>query len=261
MAAAIPPKVSRVVDIFVSIAAAVVIWGALQKLLHTSTADFFLKVGLGTEAAVFLVYGILYLWYPAIDDHQVQLAGGAPVAKGNPALKSMEKMLEEADITPANLGKLSAGFQKLGTTVEKMGEIGDVVKATGDYTQKTKEASQALDAIKAAYSNAANSATSFNNSSNAASAGAKVFHEQIQVLTKNLSSLNTIYELELQESNNHLKALNQFYGKLNEASAAMNNTATDAVKAKEQISALANNLGRLNQIYGNMISAMQGGRA
>ena len=257
MAAAIPPKVSRIVDVFVSIAAAVVIWGALQKLLHTSTADLFLKVGLGTEAAVFLVYGILYLYYPAIDDHQVQLAGGM-VPKGNPALKSMEKMLEDADITPANLGKLSAGFQKLGSTVEKMGEISDVVKATGDYTQKTKEAAQALDAVKVAYAGVAGSATSsFSN----ASEGAKVFHEQIQVLTKNLSSVNTIYELELQESNNHLKALNQFYGKLNEASAAMNTTASDAVKAKEQITALANNLGRLNQIYGNMISAMQGAKA
>jgi len=254
MAAAIPPRVSRIVDIFVSIAAAVVIWGALQKLLHTPTADFFLKLGLGTEAVVFLVYGLLYLYYPAIDDYQ-----GKPVVakQGNPALKSMEKMLEEADITPANLGKLSAGFQKLGTTVEKMGEIGDVVKATGDYTQKTKEAAQALDAVKVAYSAAANSQTTFNN----ASEGAKVFHEQIQTLTKNLSSLNTIYELELQESNQHLKALNQFYGKLNEASATMNTTAGDAVKAKDQIIALANNLGKLNQIYGNMISAMQGGRA
>jgi len=256
MAAAIPPKVSRVVDIFVSVAAAVVIWGALQKLLHTSWADFFLKVGLGTEALVFLVYGLLYLVYPAVDDHQVKIAGAQPQV-GNPALKSMEKMLEEADITPANLGKLSAGFQKLGTTVEKMGEISDVVKATGDYTQKTNEAAKALDAVKVAYSNVANSATSFNN----ASEGAKIFHEQIQVLTKNLSSLNTIYELELQESNNHLKALNQFYGKLNEASNAMNNTASDAIRAKDQISALANNLGKLNQIYGNMISAMQGGRA
>ena len=256
MAAAIPPKVSRVVDIFVSIAAAVVIWGALQKILHSSSADFFLKLGLGVEAAVFLVYGILYLYYPAIDDHHVKVANATPA--GNPALKSMEKMLEGADITPANLGKLSAGFQKLGTTVEKMGEISDVVKATGDYTQKTKEASQALDAVKAAYSNAATSATTFNNSSNAASAGAKVFHEQIQVLTKNLSSINTIYELELQENNNHLKALNQFYGKLNEASNAMNTTAGDAVRAKDQISALANNLGKLNSVYGNMLSAMQG---
>jgi hypothetical protein len=41
----------------------------------------------------------------------------------------------------------------------------------------------------------------------------------------------------------------------------MNTTAGDAVKAKEQIAALANNLGRLNQIYGNMIGAMQGGKA
>jgi gliding motility-associated protein GldL len=255
MAAAIPPKVSRIVDIIVSLAAAVVIWGALQKLLHTSTADFFLKLGLGAEAAVFLVYGILYIYYPAIDDQQVKLAGATAVPQGNPALKSMEKMLQEADITPANLGKLSAGFQKLGTTVEKMGEISDVVKATGDYTEKTKEATQALDAVKVAYSGIATSAVSFSK----ASEGAKGFHEQIQVLTKNLSSLNTIYELELQESNNHLKALNQFYGKLNEASNAMNTTASDAIKAKEQIAALANNLGKLNQIYGNMISAMAGG--
>src|ERR1700759_4241056 len=154
MADAIPPKVSRVVDNFVSIAAAVVIWGALQKLLHTSWADFFLKVGLGTEALVFLVYGVLYLVYPAVDDHAVKISGAQP-QMGNPALKSMEKMLEEADITPANLGKLSAGFQKLGTTVEKMGEISDVVKATGDYTQKTNEAAKGLDAVKVAYSNVA----------------------------------------------------------------------------------------------------------
>ena len=253
MAAAIPPKVSRLVDIFVSLAAAVVIVGALFKLEHWEGADTMLIFGLGTEALVFTVYGILYLKYPAIKDYQFEPVQAKQ--QDNPALKTMEKMLVDADITPANLGKLSAGFQKLGTTVEKMGEISDVVKATGDYTQKTKEAAQALDAVKTAYANVATSATSFNN----ASEGAKIFHEQIQVLTKNLSSLNTIYELELQESNNHLKALNQFYGKLNDASNAMNTTASDAVKAKEQIAALANNLGKLNQIYGNMISAMQQG--
>ncbi len=253
MAAAIPPKVSRIVDIFVSVAAAVVIWGALQKLLHTPTADFFLKLGLGTEALVFLVYGILYMMYPAIDDHQVKFAG-AETTSGNPALKTMEKMLQEADITPTNLNKLSTGFQKLGTTVEKMSEIGDVVSATGDYTQKTKEATKALTAVTNAYSNAANSAVQFNN----ASEGARVFHEQVQVFTKNLSSLNTIYELELQESNNHLKALNQFYGRLAEASKVMINTTDDANRAKEQISLLAGNLNKLNNIYGNMIGAMQG---
>jgi gliding motility-associated protein GldL len=73
-----------------------------------------------------------------------------------------------------------------------------------------------------------------------------------------LSSLNTIYELELAESNNHLKALNNFYGKLTEASNAMVSSTEDAKKVQEQIGALANNLGRLNNIYGSMLTAMQG---
>ena len=53
MAAAIPPKVSKIVDIFVSLAAAVVIIGALFKLEHWEGADTMLIFGLGTEALVF----------------------------------------------------------------------------------------------------------------------------------------------------------------------------------------------------------------
>src|SRR2546423_1012581 len=242
MAAAIPPKVSKLVDVFVSIAAAVVIWGALRKILHSPDADFWLKVGLTTEALVFLVYGVLYLRYPAVDE------GHGKPAPGD-VLGSLDKAMLAADITPTNLNRLGEGFKKLNTTISNMSDISDVVAATGDYTKKTKEVTQALSSVKDAYINAAGSVGAFN----AASDGAKIFHEQIQVLTKNLSSLNTIYELELQESNNHLKVLNQFYGKLNEASAAMNTTASDAIRAKDQIVALANNLGKLNQIYGNMI--------
>lgn len=256
MAVAIPSKVSKVVDIFVSVAAAGVIWGALQKILHTPSADLWLKIGLGTEALVFLVYGILYIIYPAVSDHHgdPHAKPAAAEPKGNPALQSMEKMLAEADITPANLSKLSAGFQKLGTTVTNMSEIGDIVKSTGEYTQKTKAATAALDTVTDAYKNTANSLASFNS----ASETTKQFHSQVQVLTKNLSSLNTIYELELQESNNHLKALNNFYGKLAQTSAAMEGSVEDAKKAQKEIGALATNLGRLNSVYGNMLTAMQG---
>ena len=261
MAVAIPSKVSKVVDIFVSIAAAGVIWGALQKILHTPSADLWLKIGLGTEAVVFLVYGVLYIIYPAVQDPEMdevltkeeKEASKVSAAPGNPALKTMEKMLAEADITPANLSKLSAGFQKLGSTVSDMAEIGNVVKATGDYSQKTQAAAAALDKVKDAYLTTANSLTSFN----AASESTKHFHDQVQVLTKNLSSLNTIYELELQESNNHLKALNTFYGKLAQTSAAMEGSVEDAKKAQQQIGLLASNLGRLNSVYGNMLTAMQ----
>jgi gliding motility-associated protein GldL len=251
MAAAIPPKVSRLVDVFVSIAAAVVIWGALQKILHAPMADIMLKVGLTTEALVFLVYGVLYLMYPAVDDgHGKKVAAAAP----GDVLGSLDKAMLAADITPTNLNRLGEGFKKLNTTISNMNDITDVVAATGDYTKKTREVTQALATVKDAYVNAANSVGAFN----AASDSARVFHDQIQVLTKNLSSLNTIYELELQESNNHLKTLNQFYGKLAETSNTMLASAEDAKKVQAEIGNLSTNLSRLNNIYGNMLSAMQG---
>jgi gliding motility-associated protein GldL len=252
MSVKIPSKVSKYVDIAVSVAAAVVIWGALRKILHTPDADMWLKIGLTTEAIVFLIYGVLYLIYPPVKEEYEGSVKAVPV--GNPALNSMDKMLQEADITPANLKKLSEGFQKLGTTVNGIGEVGDIVKSTGDFSAKTKEATAAIGTMATAFTNSASTMASFNN----ASESAKGFHEQVQVLTKNLSSLNTIYELELKESNNHLKSLNSFYGQLNEASKTMMASVDDAAKAKEQISSLANNLGKLNQVYGNMLSAMQG---
>ncbi|HWJ26535.1 MAG TPA: gliding motility protein GldL [Flavisolibacter sp.] len=252
MAAAIPPKVSRLVDVFVSIAAAVVIWGALQKILHSPMADIMLKIGLTTEALVFLVYGVLYLMYPAVDDGHGKKV--APAAAPGDVLGSLDKAMLAADITPTNLNRLGEGFKKLNTTISNMSDITDVVAATGDYTKKTKEVTQALSSVKEAYVNAANSVGAFN----AASDSAKIFHDQIQVLTKNLASLNTIYELELQESNNHLKTLNQFYGKMAEASNTMVASVEDAKKVQTEISHLSNNLGKLNNIYGNMLSAMQG---
>lgn len=249
MAVAIPPKVSKLVDVFVSIGASLVIWGALRKILHAPDADMWLKIGLTTEALIFLGYGILYLSYPAVDEHSHL----AKPLTGN-VLGSMENAMRDADITPANLNRLGEGFKKLNTTITNMSDITDVVAATGDYTTKTKEVTAALSQVKDAYVGAANSVGAFN----LASDSARVYHEQVQVLTKNLSSLNTIYELELQESNNHLKALNTFYGKLAETSTVMNNSAEDAKRVQEQIGGLANNLGRLNGIYGNMLTAMQG---
>jgi gliding motility-associated protein GldL len=255
MAAAIPPKISKYVDVAVSFGASLVIWGALRKITHASDAETWLWIGLTTEAAIFALYGVLYLIFPAVKDNssREETMVEAVTPQGR-VLGQMDKALLEADITPANLSRLSEGFKKLNTTISNMNDITDVVAATGDYTKKTREVTTALTQVKDAYVNAANSVGAFN----AASDGARLFHDQIQVLTKNLSSLNTIYELELQESNNHLKALNGFYGKLAETASVMNNSAEDAKKVQEQLGGLANNLVRLNGVYGNMLTAMQG---
>ncbi len=255
MAAAIPSKISKWVDVGVSFGAALVIWGALRKITHAGDADMWLWIGLTTEAIIFSVYGILYAIYPPIkdashDEEQFSVAG----AQTRAGFAAMDKMMLEADITPDTMKKLGDGFKQLNTTVTGLGGITETVAATDEFAAKTREVTGTLDKVKDAYTTAASSVSAFNT----ATEGAKQFHDQIQVLTKNLSSLNTIYELELQESNNHLKALNAFYGKLSETSNSMLNSAEDAKKVQEQIGSLATNLGRLNGIYGNMITAMQG---
>ena len=249
MSVKIPSNVSKWMDVAVSVAASVVIFGALQKILHTPIADLFLKIGLYTEAIIFLLYGILYIVYPSIKE-EFESHGAKPMS----AVDSVDKMLRDADVTPASMKKLGEGFQKLGATVSNISDVSDVVKSTSDFGAKTKEATTAMGSMATAFTNSAATMGSFNN----AAESAKGFHEQVQVLTKNLGSLNTIYELELNESNNHLKALNSFYGKLAEASQAMISSVDDATKAKEQISTLASNLSKLNAVYGNMLSAMQG---
>jgi gliding motility-associated protein GldL len=224
--------------------------GALFKITHAPGADTWLKIGLYVEAGIFLGYALLYVFSPP---PEAALPAPTPVETGNPALKSMDKLLMEADITPTSLKKLSEGFSKLGTTVNGLTDVTEVVKTTNEFGNKTKEATAAIATMSTAFNNSATTMASFNN----ASQSAKGFHEQVQVLTKNLGSLNTIYELELKESNNHLKALNGFYGRLAEASSTMMNSVEDANKAKDQISLLAGNLGKLNSVYGNMLSAMQ----
>lgn len=242
--------IDRILNIGVSAAAVPVLYGALQKILHAPNADFWLKFGLLTECVIFGAYAILYVVSPppeAAIPVEAKVMGDSP-------LKNMDKMLMEADITPTSLKKLGEGFNKLGTSVSGISDVSDVIKSTTDFGAKTKEATAAIGSMASAFNASAATMTSFNS----ASESAKGFHEQVQALTKNLSSLNTIYELELKESNNHLKALNGFYGQLAQASQTMMESVDDAQKAKEQVSILASNLGKLNSVYGNMLSAMQG---
>jgi gliding motility-associated protein GldL len=242
MAAKIPPHVSKWVDVGVSFGASVVIVGALFKITHTKGADLLLWVGLLTEAVIFAVYGALYIIYPpeeapGHDEELLSVEGVTKAAGGPEAMKALQE-----------------SFTKLNATVAGLKDVTDMAAASQDLTHKTREVTTQLDAVKKAYSDAANSVGAFAQ----ATSGAQQFHEQIQVLTKNLASLNTIYELELQDSNNHLKALNNFYGKLSEVSNTLMGSVEDSKKVQEQVGQLAGNLGRLNSIYGNMLSAMQG---
>lgn len=246
---AVSKSTEKITNIIVSGGAAVVIFGAWAKLLHLSFADVMLTIGLLTEAGIFMVYAYLATQGYGMSDHSHDA-----VPAGTPALASLDKMLMQAEITPSSLKSLGENFQRLNTTVGGIKDVSDVVASTGELSAKSKEAAQVLSGMKDAYQQATATVSSFN----LAAEGTKAYHEQVQVMTKNLGSLNTIYELELQDTNNHLKTMNKFYGNLASASEAMQGSVDDAKRAHEQITSLARNLGTLNNIYGNMINAMQG---
>lgn len=262
-------------NVIIGVGAAIVLLGALFKLQHWPGAGVMLTVGMCVEAFIFALQGILpphkdYYWeryYPNLDENPhveaykkgikfqpPTAALGASAQAGGSATASLDKMLEEANINAPNLKRLNDNFQRFGQTVDQIKDITDVTAATGSYSQSAREAADALGKMKETFVGATGTLQSFNNA--AESTGQ--FHQQVTVLSKNLGALNQIYEVELQDANNHLKAMNKFYSNLVNASDAMASSASDAVAAKEQIGTLSKNLAQLNTIYGNMLSAMQG---
>lgn len=254
-------------NFIIGLGASIVLLGALFKIQHWPFASQMLTTGMLTEAFIFAMLGILpphkdYYWeryYPDLDEnpHVEAYRKGIKVhtaANAGSSSASLDKMLNDADITPANMKKLGENFQKFGQTVNQMKDITDVTAATGTYSQSAREAAEALGQMKNTFLGATKTMSSFNNAAD----DTLKFHEQVQVLSRNLGSLNQIYEVELQDANNHLKAMNKFYSNLVSASDAMASSAEDAKQAKVQIGMLAQNLSVLNQIYGNMLSAMQG---
>lgn len=262
-------------NLIIGVAAGVVMIGALFKLTHWRGADIWLTVGLCTEAFIFTLLGVLppgkeYYWeryYPNLDENPhveayrkgikfepKDVMGGSAGSGSTSATASLDKMLEEANINAPNLQRLNDNFNKFGETVNQMRDITDVAAATGTYSQSARDAADALGQMKETFIGASNTMQSFNE----ATESTTQFHNQVQVLSKNLGALNQIYEVELEDAHNHLKAMNKFYGNLVNASEAMAASAEDAQAAKNEIATLSRNLSSLNSIYGNMLSAMQG---
>jgi gliding motility-associated protein GldL len=261
-------------NFMIGVGAAIVLLGALFKIQHWPAANFMLPIGMITEAFIFTLLGVLpphkdYYWeryYPNLDENphveayrkgikfQVPAMAVGASSNNNNATASLDKMLEEAQINPANLRRLNENFTRFGQTVEQMKDITDVTAATGEFTTAARDTASALGDMKTTFQGATQTMNVFNH----ASEDAAKFHGQVTVLTQNLGALNQIYEVELQDANNHLKAMNKFYSTLLNASDSMAASAEDAKAARDQIGALARNLTNLNSIYGNMLAAMQG---
>jgi gliding motility-associated protein GldL len=254
-------------NVVIGLGASIVLLGALFKIQHWPGAGIMLTIGMSVEAFIFAFLGLTppphdYYWerfYPNItEDPEVEAYRKGTTfdaTKGKiTAGAALDKMLEDAMVTPANIKKLGDNFQRFNTMVSEVRDMSEVTAATNEYSSSARAAATALGEMKNTFVGASQTMSAFNNAVDDTAR----FHEQVQVLSKNMGALNQIYEVELQDANNHLKNMNKFYSNLVNASEAMASSTSDALAAKDQMSQLTKNLTTLNQIYGSMLAAMQG---
>lgn len=260
--------------------AAVVIVGALFKIQHWPGAGLMLIVGLGTEAVIFAFSA----FEPIHEDLDWTLVypelAGMPEEGGRKELdekgdetsltQQLDKMLEEAKIGPELLESLGAGMRGLTESVSKIGDIADASVASKEFTDNISKATNNVDLLSQAYERANESVSSsvdqlagaYTRASRtlesfaAANEESQNYNDQLGKISKNLSALNAAYELQLQGSNDHLKATNTLYEGITTILTNLNESVDDTRRYRSEINNLATNLEALNTVYGNMLTAM-----
>ena len=79
---------------------------------------------------------------------------------------------------------------------------------------------------------------------------------ELQGMSKSLGSLKALQEVDFSGTNDQMKAMSNFYTRMNEAMADLADSIEDTKAYKQQLSALNQNLGSLNSVYGNVLTAM-----
>lgn len=200
--------------------AAVVILGAMFKILHLPGADVMLVVGLTTEAVIFFFSAFEkpheeYDWtlvYPELagmeeDEEYEAIARGRGGSNSLSTTQELDKMMEDAKIDAELIESLGTGLRKFSDAASKINETSDAALATKEY------------------------------------------EEQLQMASKNMESLNALYAVQLESSANHMETQNTLMEKLN-------SSIENSDKLSTEVNSLVTNMSQLNNIYGGMLSAM-----
>jgi len=248
----------------ISLGATVVIIGLLFKIQHWNYASTFITVGLGAEAFLFFILGLQREekdvdWvrvYPELDeDFKGELPTATVKSSGGgqgQSTAALDKMLADAKIGPELITSLGDGLRTFGDKVASISKVADAGMATNEFASSVKAASASYQNLSVSFDKASANLSEMANSN----VDSKAYHDQVNNLAKNLSALNAVYELELQDSSAHLKSMNKFYSNLSLTMQNFNESMEDSKQFKEEVARLAKNLASLNSVYGNMLTAM-----
>ncbi len=259
------------------IGAAVVIIGALFKIMHWPFSGPLLVVGLSTEAVIFFFSAFepmhaepkWELVYPELAEHEEDGEheeeddtmideATASVNEDLPVTEQLDNLLEEAKIGPELIESLGSGLRSLSDNASKMSDISDASVATNEYVTNVRSAATNVSTLSENYSRASESLASISLSAEDGSN----YASELKAVSAKLTELNSIYDMQLQGSKEQLESTKQFYSGINDLMSNLEASGESTKQYKENMAELSNNLASLNRVYGNMLSAMNvGGNA
>ncbi len=194
----------KVMGFLYGMGAAVVIVGALFKLMHWPGAGPMLVVGLLTEAAIFALSAFepvekeldWSLVYP-------ELAGGEAKAKDkkseNPAeaqgllSQKLDAMLKEAKIDGELMASLGNSIKNFEGAAKSISPTVDAMAGQKKYAEEMSTAAAQMEALNNLYKIQLESADRNAQANKEIAENAAKLKEQMQSMTSNIASLNAVY--------------------------------------------------------------------
>lgn len=276
----------NIVNIIYSVGASVVIIGALFKILHWPGASEVLMVGMFTEAFLFIIGALErphpeFHWenvFPQLLEYGTKpelleeksrqprptLLGagtaGAPVAAGTAVEQPSAKVpsLKEEDMKA-----LKEGIAELAKTATQFSELSKVAQTGVKLNEKLAAAEVATETYTAATATLAQSYAQVTGDMQNIAAETQAYKASVEQVGQKLTSLNSVYELQLQAVNANLEAQKRAAATAEEMLAgqqravALVNEAAEAQAAyAEGAKQLQKQVADLNGIYGNMLNAL-----
>ena len=180
------------------IGAAIVIVGALFKIIHLKFANELLIVGLLTEAGIFFLSAfekphVDYDWslvYPELAQaEEVKTKKAvAPKMEGT-VTQQLDQMMAEAKVGPELIASLGDGLRNFGDRVAAISSAADITSSSNEFAAKLQAASKSVEGLSSSYANVSETMQAFSDSL----ADARNFKDEVGKLTQNLSSLNAVY--------------------------------------------------------------------
>lgn len=185
--------------------AAIVILGALFKLMDWPGAGAMLTVGLSTEAIIFFFsafekphedpdWSLVYPELAYMKDPDEKSSS----SKQNTPVQELDDMLGKANVDQALITRLGDNLRSFNETVEGVNKSMDAVSATGDYSDQMREAARKLAEMNTYYDLQLKTMQNMGNSVS----DSEKFQLEISKLGANLEALNKMYS-------NMLNAMNK----------------------------------------------------